>query len=234
MEDCKRKWRMFLLVLNKFKKNYKIEKLNWRHQWLNTMDKHLNIEVVGVTGFKRHGKDTVGDHLCDQYGFTKLAFADPLKEICKILFSFDEKQLYGDSKEIVDSFWGFTPRKTFETIGTEIFRETLPNYLPEIGLDIWIKSLEKKMLTMYKQNPDKYNKFVITDVRFPNELKFIRKYKGTLYKVQRHEVLEDELKLMHDSERFIPELKEDVFFYNTGDLEHLYTQIDYYVEMLSL
>jgi hypothetical protein len=106
--------------------------------------------------------------------------------------------------------------------------------LPEIGSEIWIKSLEKKMLTLYQQNPAKYNKFVIADVRFPDELKFIRKYKGSLYKVQRYEVLEDEVKLMHDSEKFIPELKEDVFFYNTGDLEHLYAQIDYYVEMSSL
>jgi hypothetical protein len=69
------------------------------------MDKHLNIDVVGITGFKRHGKDTTGDYLCEKYGFTKLAFADPLKEICKILFSFNEDQLYGGSKEVVDSFW---------------------------------------------------------------------------------------------------------------------------------
>lgn len=37
--------------------------------------------VVLVTGYKRSGKDTVGNHLVEQYGFERVAFADPLRDV---------------------------------------------------------------------------------------------------------------------------------------------------------
>ena len=57
---------------------------------------------------------------------------------------------------------------------------------------------------MYSLNPDKYNKFVITDVRFPNECKFVQQMGGTIYRVNRFKLNDNEIKSLHISEQFIP------------------------------
>lgn len=36
--------------------------------------------VLGIAGRKNAGKDTVGQYFCKKHGFTRLAFADPLKQ----------------------------------------------------------------------------------------------------------------------------------------------------------
>ena len=66
-------------------------------------------QIIGFLGKKRCGKDTSGDYLIEKYGFVKYAFADPVKQICKILFDFSEDQLYGNKKEGVDFRWYLTP-----------------------------------------------------------------------------------------------------------------------------
>lgn len=38
--------------------------------------------IVGLHGKRGVGKDTVADHLVSEYGFTKIAFADSLRECC--------------------------------------------------------------------------------------------------------------------------------------------------------
>ena len=37
--------------------------------------------LVGVTGFAQSGKDSTGNHLCRNWGFTRFAFADQLKAL---------------------------------------------------------------------------------------------------------------------------------------------------------
>ena len=114
--------------------------------------------LIGICGRKRHGKDTLGDYLVDNYGYTKIGFADALKEACRCIFGFNDDQLYGDLKEVDDEFWGASPRKVLQYIGTDLFRLKIAEILPQVNDEIWIKVVENKIL----QNPDK--KYVITDV----------------------------------------------------------------------
>ena len=58
--------------------------------------------IIGLSGKKRVGKDTVADYLVSKYGFIKYSFADPIKAVAKILFGFSENQLYGNNKEEID------------------------------------------------------------------------------------------------------------------------------------
>ena len=37
--------------------------------------------IIGLTGFARSGKDSVAKVLVDQYGFTRVAFADKIREL---------------------------------------------------------------------------------------------------------------------------------------------------------
>ena len=65
--------------------------------------------IIGLLGKKRSGKDTSGNYLIEKYNFVKYAFADPVKEICRILFDFSDEQLFGNKKEGVDFRWYLTP-----------------------------------------------------------------------------------------------------------------------------
>ena len=77
---------------------------------------------IGIIGRKRHGKDTISDYLISHYNFDKTAFAGLLKEVCRILYAFNDDQLYGEKKEDMDERYGFRPRDAFDWFGTHIMR----------------------------------------------------------------------------------------------------------------
>lgn len=141
------------------------------------------IKIIGITGRKFSGKDTVGNYFVEKYGFERVAYADPLKQATQAIFDFDDEQLYGNQKEILDTYWNVTPRQTLQFIGTDLFRNHISELLPNMGKDIWIHALKRKILKIQKKNPDA--KIVITDVRFPNELQAIKDLGGITIKIQR-------------------------------------------------
>jgi len=55
--------------------------------------------IIGLCGVAGSGKDTVADFLVKNHGFVKVAFADPLKRICKDVFDFSDEQLWGPSEK---------------------------------------------------------------------------------------------------------------------------------------
>ena len=118
--------------------------------------------IIAICGKKGHGKDTAGDYLCEHKNFIKFNFADPLKNVCKILFDFTDDQLYGHLKETKDNFWNIAPREMMQFIGTDLMRDALGNKFPVIGDSIWIKLMEKKI----QENSDK--NIVVCDLRFQN------------------------------------------------------------------
>lgn len=180
--------------------------------------------VIGVTGRKRSGKDTVGRYLVDNYGFVRVAYADALKEACKIIFGFSDDQVYGDVlKEIEDEYWKHSPREVLQKVGTELFRDRLPQICNNISNDIWIRSVDRQIQNLRKKG---YTRFVITDVRFPNELEFIAKYKGQSWKVQRPGIVFDSSIPVHASEALIDDFNCDHIFVNDGTLEDLFDIVD--------
>jgi hypothetical protein len=54
--------------------------------------------IIGFLGKAGVGKDTAADYLCLNYGFTRVAFADPLKRFCMEVFDWTEEQLWGPSE----------------------------------------------------------------------------------------------------------------------------------------
>ena len=51
------------------------------------------MDRVGLLGNKGCGKDTLADYLVKEKQFIKYSFADPGKEIAKIMFNLNEEQL---------------------------------------------------------------------------------------------------------------------------------------------
>lgn len=142
--------------------------------------------IIGVCGFIGSGKDTVADYLVNIHGFKRESFASSLKDAVAAIFGWDRDMLEGRTKEAricreqIDAWWAkrldipnLTPRMVLQQMGTEVFR----NHFHD---DIWIASLEAK-LAKTKEN------VVITDCRFPNEIKAIRNHGGLVARVYRGE-----------------------------------------------
>jgi len=188
-----------------------------------TNDKFI---LIGITGRKKSGKDTIGKYLIDNHGFVRVAFADALKEACKIIFGFTDEQLYDDElKEIIDKYWNHTPREILQKVGTELFRIELPLLCEHINNDIWIRSVDRKIEQLREKG---HTRIAITDVRFDNELEYISHMKGYSWKVSRPSLLKnvDPNLIVHSSEALIDNFVCNEHFVNEGTLDQLYESVE--------
>lgn len=175
--------------------------------------------IIGILGRRNVGKDTVSDYICNKYNYTKLTLAEPLKEICKILFNFSDEQLYGNKKEVIDEYWKITPRRIFQYFGTDILRKDVSKIIPDINEDFWINMIIKKI----KDSDIKYH--VISDVRFQNEIDKIRENNGIIIKIERNISVKYNTD-NHESENNIDFLIGDYLLVNNGTFKELYNMID--------
>ena len=142
--------------------------------------------IIGFVGFIGSGKDTAADYLVNFHGYRRDSFANTLKDAVANVFGWDRTLLEGRTKEArewreqVDPWWAerlnmprLTPRWILQYWGTEVCRAGFHD-------DIWIASLENKM----RKTGDN---IVISDVRFPNEIKAIHNAGGMVIRVQRGE-----------------------------------------------
>lgn len=187
--------------------------------------------VIGLLGRKRSGKDSSGDYLISKYNFTRYAFADPIKDILKIMFDFSSNQL-NDDKEKIDDRWNVSPREVLQKFGTEMCRHDLEKYLPKIketmnNETIWIKLFR----IFYEKNKDK--DIIITDVRFLDEINAIRSIGGKIVKIERDNLEYDG----HSSEKDIDNYDESLIDYkidNNYTFDDLYSQIDTIINLIIL
>lgn len=122
------------------------------------------MHIIALTGNKQSGKDTSADYLVKNYGYTRLGYADPLKNIAygtNPLVSTDGTRYvdavdkYGDdAKEIYPEV-----RRFLQYLGTEGIRMNIDD-------DFWTTLMEQRIIQCAEANQDK---IVITDLRFPNE-----------------------------------------------------------------
>lgn len=176
------------------------------------------MNLIGITGKARSGKDTVARHLVMNHDFVRLAFADPLKQAAQEIFGLTAEQTWSDDlKEVMIPRWGMTPRKIFQLLGTECMK-------PFFGEDMWIKRLDIN----YDILKDSDN-VVVTDVRFDPEADYIRSKGGIIVEVRRGDGLAGEAG-SHASERGL-RLPPDMIIDNFGTIEDLHDAVDGLITM---
>jgi hypothetical protein len=136
------------------------------------------VTLVGISGKKRSGKDTMAEVFSEQ-GFEQHALAEPIKDACRTIFNFTDEQLYGDQKEEYDPYWERTPREVMQHFGTDAFRETY-------GEDVWVDSLLQRLRLRLPAAA------VVSDVRFPNEVRGIQNASGEVIRIDASERLDHE------------------------------------------
>ena len=140
--------------------------------------------IVGIAGFIGGGKDTIADYLITFKGFKRMSYAGPLKDAVAAIFDWDRELLEGTTqysrqwRDTVDTWWAerlkiphLTPRFVLQQWGTEVGRRAFHD-------DIWIASVENKLRS-------EKDHIVISDCRFPNELKSIKNAGGITIRVNR-------------------------------------------------
>lgn len=144
--------------------------------------------IIGIYGFIGSGKGTVADILVENYGYQREAFANPVKDVVSTIFGWPRQLLEGDTKESRDfretpcPIWSkllqkdFSPRYALQLMGTEAGREVFHE-------DLWLFALGRRIGAYGAQQS--LGNVVISDVRFPNEIRYIRSLGGRLIRVKR-------------------------------------------------
>ena len=140
-------------------------------------------QIIGIVGFIGSGKDTVADYLVNFHGYKRESFANSLKDAVSQVFGWPRELLEGRTnesrewRETRDEWWSnrlkqdITPRYVLQYWGTEVVRKGFHD-------DMWVASLEHRLL-------NSQNDIVITDCRFPNEIKAIRNAGGRVIRIKR-------------------------------------------------
>ena len=174
-------------------------------------------KIIAICGAKRSGKDVLADHLVQEYGYKKLRFAEPLKQITQTLFNFSNEQIGdGDIKDVVDERWNITPRKALQFFGTEVMQYKVQDLLPGIDRRFLACSLVSKI------QPDQY--YVISDMRFYHEYEEMAKLNAYVIKVDRFPVtiIPD----IHPSEIEYKTIPHDAYITNDKDVDTLRKKLD--------
>jgi len=204
--------------------------------------------IVGIVGFIGTGKDTIADYLVNIHQFRRESFANTLKDAVASVFGWDRELIEGRTRqarewrEQVDLWWAkrlnmpdLTPRYVLQYWGTEVARKSFHD-------DIWIASLENKL----RNSSDD---IVISDCRFPNEIKSIKDAGGIVVRVARGPdpewypiatavntgprhigwaLAKDQMLKynIHASETAWAGTEFDAVLDNNGTLDHLYQQVN--------
>ena len=189
--------------------------------------------LIGITGRAGVGKDEVGRIIQElEPGWEIKKFAGKLKQICGILCGVDPIKFEDQEFKKQMSPFGMTYRELLQKVGTEGMRDTIDS-------DVWVKALFAEFIEDQPNPilPPEEPKWIVTDVRFPNEADAIKERGGYLIKVIRkewvswkdeqsgytyHTVKYDPFEKEHPSESAMDNYEGiDVYLDNNGTLEEL-------------
>ena len=184
--------------------------------------------IVGINGLAQHGKDTTAAFLQNYlkicgYSCDIIAFAKPIKEMCKYVFDMTEEDVNTSAgkKRVIPTGYGLTSRQIQQKLGTEAFRDVF-------SYDIWTDFFARAAA---KSEADV---IAIPDMRFDNEIDFVKALPTT------HCWSQATLKVFnpnvtaqapaHLSEKPQPDDKFDAIILNSGTLGDLQCAVEQWAD----
>lgn len=175
--------------------------------------------LIGVSGKIGSGKSTFAKYLVDNFNFIEMSLADPLKKACQELFLLSDEQVFGnqEQKGTIDNRWGKSPRELLQFVGTDLLRNQMKYLIPDLHEDIFLKRFE----LWYNEN--KNVNVIVSDIRYPNELKYIKKSGGIVIKIERSNY---DIHSNHSSESSLNNEVFDFIINNNFDVDTFKNMID--------
>jgi len=196
--------------------------------------------LIGLGYKKRSGKDTVADILVRDYGFVKISFAEPLKDLCSLLV---QAHKIGEDRveEVLEGWFSKNCSKEdeFRMLDKvkELFKEGITEdmfdvedgkfrkLLQFVGTDVF-RAVEDNFWVRLAFSGDIPERMVISDVRFENELDAINEMDGISVLVHRDTGLMD----THASETALDGAVWTYYIDNNGTLEELEEKVHDLIE----
>ncbi|MGW5637125.1 deoxynucleotide monophosphate kinase family protein [Streptomyces sp. NPDC003832] len=179
---------------------------------------------IALIGKARSGKDTAAAHLVRTRAYTRLAFADPLKEMALAVNPFVYEDMWRLSKVVSAHGWEYA-----KDVYPEVRRllQAMGQAQREVDPDYWVNRMRPLL-----NNAEAWNMpVVVTDVRYRNEADMLRARGFRLVRVLRttytgREIRDDYRTDVHPSEIELDDFAADGEIYNAGSLADLYAAIE--------
>ncbi len=185
----------------------------------NNTENEMKPTVVGCIGVQGAGKDEICNYLRDARSFTKVGFSDPiyalLEEMNPAVYVRSANKYFPYNSLVANHGLDWAKRlypeirRRLQIIGTEYGRNVF-------GQDCWIRALDARI----KDSP----LVAIRDVRFENEIDYIRARGGFIVWVQSNRAPDRDQS--HASEHLVFADHADYTIQNNGTLVELYRQLD--------
>jgi hypothetical protein len=205
--------------------------------------------VIGIGGEKYSGKDTIADFFVERFDFTKISFADPLRDICSkasgipveeflneaLKDEFIEDVHFGIDKvnALIEATNTYRPLNQKERaavtkalIGNKF--DTRRKILQFVGSEVFRQVVEENFwVNILKSRVSQHKKVIVPDMRFENERAAINSMKGILMRVERPVRNQEGTPDRHISELSLGNANEyDVHVLNDSTLANLYQGLD--------
>ncbi len=189
-----------------------LQHLNWRQYVLS----------IGLLGKGQIGKfETIEERsnntssfkfetMPSEFRFENRKFADTMKDMACIMINCTRDRLENrEFKEAIIPELGVSPREILQKLGTDFGRDM-------IGQNIWVATL----LSQY----DDTKKWIISDVRFPNEADAIKARGGIVLRIERPSIISND---QHESETALDNYSDfDWKITNDGSIQDLVDKVD--------
>jgi len=184
------------------------------------------VKLIALSGYARSGKDTLADMLVEYHGYTKVAFATPLRNFLEaqdpIVVSNEgcDWQPLSEALEETGGWQDYKSSNYSESIRTLIQRTGTEAGRGMIGDNVWVDVAFKAL--------DPEGKYVFSDARFPNEADAVRNRGGAVVRINRRGVgpAVDNNGVAHSSETSLDDYRFDHVVNNDGDLTLLRNHCD--------
>ena len=164
--------------------------------------------IIGLTGYAQSGKDTVANILVENYGYQRIAFADPIRDL---LYETNPMLKEGYRVQGLVDVYGWDRVKVDYPEARDLLQRLGVGARKTFGDMFWVNQALKGV---YPEGD-----FVITDVRFPNEAKAIRLHEGSqIWRIKRAGF---DAVNAHVSESAMDGEKVDQIFLNSSTVEDL-------------
>lgn len=167
--------------------------------------------IIGLLGYAGSGKDAVAEILVKEHGFKRRAFADKIRDFVY------ESGDYSLKTRVDHQGWDHVKK---DLLVRRTLQETGMAARKVFGEDFWVEQALKDLHS--------YEHYVITDVRFQNEVDKLRFIGGRLWRVKRPGVgpVND-----HISEHELDDCKVDQIINNQGTLDDLRELVNKRIEL---